>query len=593
MIGLARTLRILAIVIAIAGVIDPVATWPLRDKPLVALIAPRASAAADDIARGLERTHTVHRGPIASALSTVIVGTSLPAEPPAVSGVLIAAIPPSAARHVEFVRVAVPGTVSAGSRIPVDVTLRARGANGRTLRVDVSANGILLDRATTVVKADDASIDVPLSAAALALGPARLEIRVRDDAADDPALVANVVAATTVEADRWRVLVVDPRPSWMSTFVRRAIEADRRFVVTSRVGTSRDITVESGHAPSLTDVPSLEEFAAVVVGAPDALTAADVRGLELFARGRGGAVVLLMDRLDRGPFAALTGAASWRDVHSVERRILASPSGALVATELAVANGLVAGADILASGPVVDGAPTPSVWQRPLGAGRVVVSGALDAWRYRTREQNGFARFWSQTIGEAAASAPENVTVTPRAAAVGVGAPLEVRVTVRSVQLSDPSAPAPEVRVSATVTASGEADTTSRAEARSIRLWPTAERGVFAASLSLPDTPTRHHIVAEAARADGVAIGAASADVWSGETAMVAGPDDLAPWVSSRGGVVVPDADAARVASAIAAQVSSSVPLPRVYPMRSLWWWPVFVALLGGEWWLRRRRGDR
>ena len=28
-------------------------------------------------------------------------------------------------------------------------------------------------------------------------------------------------------------------------------------------------------------------------------------------------------------------------------------------------------------------------------------------------------------------------------------------------------------------------------------------------------------------------------------------------------------------------------------PMRSLWWLAPFVACLGGEWWLRRRRGLR
>ena len=44
-----------------------------------------------------------------------------------------------------------------------------------------------------------------------------------------------------VRQTRIPILFFDPRPSWMSTFVRRAIERDPRFVLTSRVVTSRNL----------------------------------------------------------------------------------------------------------------------------------------------------------------------------------------------------------------------------------------------------------------------------------------------------------------------------------------------------------------
>src|SRR6185436_1633434 len=95
---------------------------------------------------------------------------------------------------------------------------------------------------------------------------------------------------------RWTVLFHDPRPSWMSTFVRRSIERDSRFVVASRVATSRNVSASAGRPPAgLTDRRSLSVFDVIVVGAPDALSAADVASLEDFMRRRGGSVVLLVD----------------------------------------------------------------------------------------------------------------------------------------------------------------------------------------------------------------------------------------------------------------------------------------------------------
>jgi hypothetical protein len=478
-------------------------------------------------------------------------------------------------------------TAAPASRIPVDVAWRVVGAKGRTLRIDLYAGAVLQDRVTQVVGSDDERVVSRLSGAATGVGVSRFTVRVRDDATEDPALEAEGSVTSEAAPVRWRVLIVDSRPSWASTFVRRALEDDRRFDVASRVSTSRGIAVESGRAPARLEPAALESFDAVIVGAPDALVETDVRALESFARGRGGAVVLLMDRAVSGAFARLTGARSFRDVHSVERRKLSGDAGVMIATELALPEGLSPGAESLAASGAA-ATSTPAVWQTPLGAGRVVVSGALDAWRYRTREQNGFARFWTAVVSEAAASAPAAVTVIPAARAVVPGATVDVRVLVRRAQLSEAARPAPVVEARARIVSDVAAEA-----AEPLRLWPTAERGVFVAPVRVPNRRGTYRIVADAFDAAGSAIGSASAEIVAGDGARVTSTVELAAWTTSRGGVVMPAARLADAGAMARVRESASAAPVRVHPMRSPWWLPIFIGALGGEWWLRRRRGER
>ena len=54
----------------------------------------------------------------------------------------------------------------------------------------------------------------------------------------------------------------------------------------------------------------------------------------------------------------------------------------------------------------------PVVVEYPLGAGRVLFSGAMDAWRYRASPDDGFGRFWRTRIAEAALAAPGRLEVS-------------------------------------------------------------------------------------------------------------------------------------------------------------------------------------
>ena len=62
-----------------------------------------------------------------------------------------------------------------------------------------------------------------------------MQLRAFVDGARDTLLYDVLV---NVPDSRRTVLFFDRRPSWMSTFVRRAVERDPRFAVTSRIITS-------------------------------------------------------------------------------------------------------------------------------------------------------------------------------------------------------------------------------------------------------------------------------------------------------------------------------------------------------------------
>jgi hypothetical protein len=578
MIRVGQGLRVLAIAIALAAAVDPACTLMRSDHPLISLVHEAddadSAALAGRAEKDLKRKYDVQRGAAAGAAATVVVGRRMPDPAPVPAGALITVIPPRASPRIEIERVQSPARASLSSRVPVRVSLRAIGFKGRTARIDLAASQLLLDRTTRPVAEDDERFEVTLYAAPAAPGLARFQVRAMAGENSTPAASADV--GVEIDDHRWPVLVVDARPSWMSTYVRRALEADRRFDVTSRVATSTGFAVETGGAVRLSDPTALERFAAIVVGAPDGFSDADVRALEAFARRRGGAVVLLMDRVATGPFARLTGASDWSDVHGETRQTVSAELETFVATEFAAPQALIAGATVLAADRSAS-PPRTVVWQAPLGAGQVIVNGALDSWRYRVRDNDGFARFWTRAIAHAAESAPAALGLDIGEPVRSLGTEIPVRVVVRDVQLSDPDTPAPPVSVTAQLERQG-------ADATSIRLWPESERGVFRGTARLPALGS-YRVVAESAALR------TTAEVFVGSVARAAEPDTgLAAWTTAHGGVVA--AESALLDTLRERVVTTSRP-QRVHPMRSLWWLAAFVFALGGEWWLRRVRGER
>jgi hypothetical protein len=346
-------LRAVAVAIAVAGAIDPSIAWSRRDKPVVSMItaSPR-SGTGDRASRALERDvrgrwRCGRRGRGAGRR-----GRSRAGRDRGGNDACVCLLPADA---VSIDRVDVPERASFDSRCPW-VSSRML-AGGSTVEARLRVNGLVVDRQTSQKTGDDALAGT-LTFAATSTGLARLQIEVASGATK-----ASADAAIDVDRTRWSVLSFDPRPSWASTFVRRALEEDSRFVVTARIATAPRASTEIGAAPAALG-ESLRSFDLGLVGAPDALTGSDVERLEAYAR-QGGAVCLVMDRLAKGPYERLTGSSGWTGRQSAQPEAIDTGSsrlGKLQVTEFVLP----------ALGPATQTATAagrPVIWRTPSAAG--------------------------------------------------------------------------------------------------------------------------------------------------------------------------------------------------------------------------------
>jgi hypothetical protein len=365
---------------------------------------------------------------------------------------------------------------------------------------------------------------------------------------------------------------VDARPSWASTFVRRALEGDPRFRVESMSGESRGVVTKTAGAVPLADA-QLGRFDAVVLGGLERLAATDIAGVERYMRERGGAVVLLPDqRIEAGPARALLPEFTER---LLERpATLVSPSGGAVlrASELLVAQGLPVGAEVLMQMPEQGGGAV--IVTMPQAGGRLLVSGAMDAWRYRAADEAAFDRFWQSTIAGLALTTPPpiDVEVTP-----AVLRPREAATVTVRVRGAEPA------RVSAAF------------GGQPIRLVPEAGRGMYrgrvtAGESSRPATLDVEVVDARGGRQSTVQPVPIVADAAPRVTAVAA---PLSLLSASHHGLDVPPGRTGEIVQALRQSVRPTHAIARQHPMRSPWWLAPFVGCLAAEWWQRRREGLR
>ena len=555
-------LRGAAIAIAIAGAIDPAVAWTSRTRPEVSLVAasPRDGASTDALAHTLDNSFTIVRGPDAGAAATIVVGDRVPADL-APTTPAFAALNPVGGVSID--RVDVPDRAHLDSQIPV-VFHATAPAGVQSVEARLSVNGLVVRR-ETIAPSPAGEISGALAFTPTDAGLTRVSVEIASGST-----TAAADAAIDVSTTRWRMLAFDPRPSWASTFARREIERDTRFVVTTRVVTSPRTAATSGDAPtSLAD--RLDQYDVVMAGAPDALSSSDVDRLEAFAR-RGGALLLMMDRATTGPFARLAG-ATWteRQMPSPAPLDADTREGRLRGSDVVVAD-LAPGSSAIAT---IDHRPV--IWRTPLGAGEVIVSGALDAWRERASSNVDFARFWQTIAADAAARALS---------------PLDVRVSSRLVETSasfqiDASVGRLADSTAGNVTIAARLD--GPRGSTPFRLWPTAP-GTFSAELRAPDAPGVYRIVVDAT-INGETRHAETSFI---SVANVSQPSDramLAAWATAHGGAAAPIDDADRLETLMSRALHLSSSSSRAHPMRSPWWIVPFALAIGGEWWLRRRSG--
>ena len=571
--NVARLLRGGAIAIALAGVADPVVTLEQtapRPLTIAVLDAGRGLAEAGALARTLSdaydvtiRQHDVLADAAACPASgdcVVISDGRRPARLTAgarVAGAL--RISPATRPGVRIRAVDAPPVVHPNATSTLDLELTGGPSDVQVFDGDVLVGQKAVSKVgNEAAKVDkDAALDTLSTVEWTPVGEGLRELRVR--AGSD-----EVRIGVDVRPIRTRVLFYEPRPSWAATFVRRALEEDPRFDVHARSALGNAVAVSTGDRARL-EPQALAEAAVVLVGAPDLLTSAEVSTLERFARARGGSVVLLPDREPSGAMLRLLP-----DGIHLRRERQPQAIGPLKAAEslaLRVADSR--------SGQVHSG-NSPLI-SRAIGNGRVDLSTALDAWRYR--DDAVFERFWQSVVADAADAAGAPLTVTVDTMLAKPGQHVSVVVEWRALD-GIPS----DAAADATMTCSGQA-------AMPIRLWPDGAPGRFRGTLR-PSRPGACGVDAVLTRPRGLA---ATAAFRVSDTAQPsrAGEDDLTGAVSAHGGTVVAADDAATLITRLRASAAPDRVSSQVRPLRSPWWIVPFAGCLAGEWWLRRRRGLR
>jgi hypothetical protein len=347
--------------------------------------------------------------------------------------------------------------------------------------------------------------------------------------------------------------------------------------------TTNVVTASGGPAVAIGRSDSLAPFDAIVVGAPDALSSAEVASLSAYARRRGGAVILLLDGPPTGAVRTLTGAAAWREIRTTEPAdldvtALAPGLGALRGAEVVVPDPRPAGIDLFARASGA-GAAWPAIFETPQGAGRVIVSGSVDAWQHRgVPETSTFDAFWRLALARAASASPPPLGLTLEARVLRPGQATVVRVVQRDITLADPATSSPAAQLSAWV--EGPAGRSP------LRLWPDQAPGRWIGEVRAPVEPGLYTVEASDDEHR------AAAPLFVADDAREATPVEpelVAAWAASRGGPVVTSGTPAELRAAVDAVVRPRQERREVRPMRSAWWIVPFALAISGEWWLRRR----
>ncbi len=587
---LRASLRTVAVLIAIAAVIDPSVTSERAGKAIVSVVpsdAVQDSALAARVAAALDEDFLVVRSPLVRADAMVLAGdrvrTDLDYAQPIFSV-------QSRANQLRIQALRAPTRAPLHAPVRVGARLFVPGTSTRSVVAELQVNGAVMDRQSLALTATQQHLVASMSFAATDTG--RSTVRVVARAGADSAYADGLVA---VHDRRYAVLVYDPRPTYSSTFVRRALERDPRLLVTSRIVTSRNISTSIGEPPvQLANASALSAYDAIVVGAPDALTARDVVGLESYLRNRGGSVVLLLDSQTRGPYQELVGVRGWssrsidggaaarlNNGESDRLRVstqfwpVALPRGATVLVRAAATR-----TDSLALG--ADAAPV--IWRMAVGQGQLVVSGALDAWRYRDPDVSQFDRVFTQLVTDAAEATLPAISATVAQPVLAPSETSPVTVTMRGAMMAVANGDSLRANATAALLAVDSPGTVETP----VGLSPNATPGSFVGALRAPSALGHAQLRIEA-NGDSAFVPIVVSD--TRHHAIADEPALLNAWIASRGGWTIDESALGTLAGRLQGSLTAAPRSERWHPMRSAWWLLPFALCVSAEWWLRRRRG--
>jgi hypothetical protein len=571
-------LRLAAVAIAIAGVIDPVLTGRIRAPLAIELRIP--SPSDPDSARG-----AALRDQLVASLGDQVVtdGTSAPHAVIVIGSAPLSGAPsapvfalplPPGPHSTTILDVRSPRRTAPGQTAPVTASIRGRGLAGRTTSVALELSGSILSTVEHAWTREDERFEARLSFAPPAAGVHRVRVVVRTAGLEPPA-AADTVVVTREQS--LRVLAYERRPSWPMAFVRRSLENDPLFAVASSSRTSPRAVTSSTDAPQSLASLDLDRFDAVAVGALDLLDESDLRVLDRFVALRAGTLVLLPDRAMPDAVRRRFGLPPSEEV-LLETPVPLQGSVPLRASELLLMPEDDGSSDVLAS--VRRGSlDRPVITAVPHGGGRVVFSGALDAWRYRADASGAFDRFWRALSADAALASPGRIAVSVAPAIARPGDELELSVALRATELRQAAQTITTAAISAVLAGSGR-------QPETIRLWPGTRPGEFEARFRAP--------------AEGGYTVSASIEGTAAESPLLIAGDVVRPARDANaavahaalasGGAVL--SDPAGLAPALAALETGTLETA-LRPMRSPWWIVPFAVLLSAEWAWRRSSGSR
>lgn len=598
MTALATTARWAAVAIAAAAILDPAVRLPTRARPAVRVVGGPA-ALTSTVTRQLRDAGFSVDGAQDEA-ATVLVADApdtdhpLSTEHRALSTEHSQVWALDTSPHPPNVRVM--DAFGPAARLPeqaldVQVTLEARGLTGTSSEVVLEDAGIAVSSAAHTWTHDTERWQAVLRYLPPGTAGGRLRVRAVEIAGETSGADNAAEIAVPPMRGPIRMLVVEAGVTWPAMFVRRAVEGEPAFTVTAFQRAATRIATRAGAPPSTVTPDALAPFEVALVGAPDRLTRAEVDALRWFVEQRGGVAVLIPDRPSRGP----VGYLDLLDAPALDARVLEAPvslhssdgpasrragepapkegEGGLKASELLVARRMPAGSRTLAA----TAAGESVVFSARRGAGAVIFSGALDAWRYRAQDEEAFARFWRRAIAEEAAAVPPVLELSVEPSLLASGGRARITARLRATELPPLDVGAVTARA---VSPGARVDVP-------IRLWPTAEPGVYEGEWR-PSAIGDYDIAvtARAHRTDAPATVAATVS-----TGSTADPEGLALLARTSGGRVFP----ADRPVALVEGMKDAFPARAVsrtgHPMRSPWWVVSFAGLLCAEWALRRRRG--
>lgn len=569
-------LRAVAIAIAVAAFVDPALARRVTVPLPVDVLLPAPSDPGFERALELRADLQARLGDRIAldgreqAQAVVALGRSRSAE---IAGVPVFALPVEQGPALSIERVTAPDAIL-GQTAPVSATLHASGLAGRTTTIALLQGGTRLQSIDHRWKTDEESFVVEHAFVPSKPGMQQVKIEATTDGLDRRT-AADVGVA--VRERQLRVLTYEARPSWPLAFTRRSLETEPLFSVTSTSRTTSRSATTSPAAPASLATLQVDRFDAVVVGAPEALSAVEIRVLTTFVEKRGGALVILPDRRLPDNVSRAFGLPEFEEVVLERPLTTAGPGTKVRGSELLLAPGA---ARFEPLGTIRHGAADRVVvGAMSRGAGRIIVSGAMDAWRYRADTGVAFDDFWRGLIADAAAAAPPPVAVRVQPSVARTGDELVVSVTLRPTEFEagSGSISLPAVKAEL-ISVDGLSEV--------IRLWPAAVPGAFEGRIRAPRSGTYTVSVSTAtASADTPLV---IADHVTHAATRSARAAEFA--AAASGGAVVTDLED------LAARLDRLKPQPveqPTWPMRSPWWILPFTTLLCAEWALRRKGGGR